>query len=210
MAHGELAQLAERISDDRLRDPAMGDWKGKDVLAHLAWWHDHSVLVIEGLRAGRQPYDGTDPANTTDGFDEPPRAPRRSPGRDAGCVQSIARAAPGGDQAPDPRRPLARTGGRGWAKRRWWRRCCGTPRVTTRHTTSTWRRWPRTPGHKLAGPWRPPDSCDCGIHQPSTASSGRGMRSRSSASTSARAYCALRPERVLMKRRRCWIELRPR
>jgi hypothetical protein len=41
----------ERISDDRLRDPAMGDWKGKDVLAHLAWWHDHSVLVIEGLRA---------------------------------------------------------------------------------------------------------------------------------------------------------------
>ncbi len=66
-AHRELAQLVERISDDRLRDPAMGDWKGKDVLAHLAWWHDHSVLVIEGLRAGRQPYDGTDPANTTDG-----------------------------------------------------------------------------------------------------------------------------------------------
>jgi len=46
----------------------MGDWKGKDVLAHLAWWHDHSVLVIESLRAG--PYDGTDPANTTDAFNE--------------------------------------------------------------------------------------------------------------------------------------------
>ena len=69
-AQRELAQLAERISDDRLRDPAMGDWKGKDVLAHLAWWHDHSVLVIEGLRAGRQPYDETDLANTTDGFNE--------------------------------------------------------------------------------------------------------------------------------------------
>jgi hypothetical protein len=40
------------------------------VLAHLAWWHDHSVLVIEGLRAGRPPYDVTDPANTTDGFNE--------------------------------------------------------------------------------------------------------------------------------------------
>ena len=40
------------------------------MLAHLAWWHDHSVLVIEGLRAGRQPYDRTDPANTTDGFNE--------------------------------------------------------------------------------------------------------------------------------------------
>jgi hypothetical protein len=69
-AHRELAQLVERISDDGLRDPAMGDWKGKDVLAHLAWWHDHSVLVIEGLRAGRQPYDEADPANTTDGFNE--------------------------------------------------------------------------------------------------------------------------------------------
>jgi hypothetical protein len=69
-AHGELAQLVERISHDRLQDPAMDDWNGKDVLAHLAWWHDHSVLVIEGLRAGRQTYDGTDPANTTDRFNE--------------------------------------------------------------------------------------------------------------------------------------------
>jgi hypothetical protein len=69
-AHRELAHLVERISDDRLSDSAMGDWKGKDELAHLAWWHDHSVLVIEGLRAGRQPYDGTDPANTTDSFNE--------------------------------------------------------------------------------------------------------------------------------------------
>lgn len=69
-AHRELAQLVERISDDRLRDPAMGDWKGKDVLAHLAWWHDHSVLVIERLRAGRQPDDGDDPTNTTDGVNE--------------------------------------------------------------------------------------------------------------------------------------------
>jgi len=69
-AHRELAELVERISDDRLSDPAMDDWKGKDVLVHLAWWHGHSVLVIDGLRAGRQPYDETDSANTTDGFNE--------------------------------------------------------------------------------------------------------------------------------------------
>jgi hypothetical protein len=69
-SHRELAQLVERISDDRLRDPAMEDWKGKDVLAHLAWWHDHSVLVIESLRAGRQPYDQADPANTTNSFND--------------------------------------------------------------------------------------------------------------------------------------------
>ena len=28
------------------------------------------MLVIESLRAGRQPYDATDPANTTDAFNE--------------------------------------------------------------------------------------------------------------------------------------------
>jgi len=69
-AHQELTQVVEGISDDRLLDPAMGDWTGKDVLAHLAWWHDHSVLVIESLRAGRQPYDDTGPANSTDAFNE--------------------------------------------------------------------------------------------------------------------------------------------
>lgn len=48
----------------------MDDWTGKDVVAHLACWHDHSALVIEGLRADREPYDGSDPANTTDAFNE--------------------------------------------------------------------------------------------------------------------------------------------
>jgi hypothetical protein len=81
-----VAQM-EHISDARLREPAMDDWTGKDLLAHLAWWHDHSVLVIEELRAGRQPYDGTDPANATDAFNErshrehlgdPPEATRRA------------------------------------------------------------------------------------------------------------------------------------
>lgn len=39
-------------------------------MAHLAWWHDHSALVIDALRAGRKPYDGTDPANSTDALNE--------------------------------------------------------------------------------------------------------------------------------------------
>ena len=66
----ELAELVSRISDDRLQAPAMDDWTGKDLLAHLASWHDHSVLVIEGLRAGRQPYDSADPDNATDALNE--------------------------------------------------------------------------------------------------------------------------------------------
>jgi hypothetical protein len=69
-AHDKLSTLVRRISDDRLRQRAMDEWTGKDLLAHLAWWHDHSVLVIEGLRAGRQPYIRTDPANTADAFNE--------------------------------------------------------------------------------------------------------------------------------------------
>lgn len=69
-AHDELSALVHRISDDRLRDRAMAEWTGKDVLAHLAWWHDHSTRVIEGLRAGRQPYDRNDPANSTDALNE--------------------------------------------------------------------------------------------------------------------------------------------
>jgi hypothetical protein len=69
-AHDELFKLVRGISDDRLRDRAMDEWTGADLLAHLAWWHDHSVLVIESLRAGRQPYDRTDPANSADAFNE--------------------------------------------------------------------------------------------------------------------------------------------
>ena len=69
-AQRQMADLARQISDDRLMETAMDDWTGKDLLAHLACWHDHSVLVIEGLRAGRHPYDGTDPANSTDAFNE--------------------------------------------------------------------------------------------------------------------------------------------
>src|SRR5713101_8812078 len=69
-AYQRLADVIEHLPDERLLEPAMDNWTGKDLLAHMAWWHDHSVLVIESLRAGRQPYDGTDPANTTDAFNE--------------------------------------------------------------------------------------------------------------------------------------------
>ncbi|MBU6424442.1 MAG: ClbS/DfsB family four-helix bundle protein [Chloroflexota bacterium] len=68
--HRDLAELVDRISDDALRGRVTDDWTGKDVLAHIAWWHGHSVLVVEGLRAGQRPYDATDPANITDAVNE--------------------------------------------------------------------------------------------------------------------------------------------
>jgi hypothetical protein len=69
-AHQNLARTIEDIPDASLLEPVMNDWTRKDLLAHMAWWHDHSVLVIESLRAGRQPYDGTAPKNTTDALNE--------------------------------------------------------------------------------------------------------------------------------------------
>ena len=44
----------------------MGDWTGKDVLAHLAWWQDHSARLIGDFSAKRQPDDKTHPGDTTD------------------------------------------------------------------------------------------------------------------------------------------------
>ncbi len=69
-AHQRMARAIEHIPDERLLEPVMDGWTRKDLLAHMAWWHDHSVLVIEGLRAGRDSDDGTDPANTTDAVNE--------------------------------------------------------------------------------------------------------------------------------------------
>ena len=69
-AHQRLVRTIEGVPDERLLEPAMDDWTGKDLLAHMACWPDHSVRVIEGLRAGRQPYDGNDPANSTAALNE--------------------------------------------------------------------------------------------------------------------------------------------
>jgi len=86
-AHQRVAESLEHVADEQLLQPAMGDWTGKDLLAHMAWWHDHSALVIEALRAGREPYDESDPANTTDALnertrrehvDDPPELTRRA------------------------------------------------------------------------------------------------------------------------------------
>jgi hypothetical protein len=68
--HQGMAEAIEHLPDERLLEPAMDDWTGKDLLAHMAWWHDHSAIVIESLRAGRPLDDGSDPAETTDTINE--------------------------------------------------------------------------------------------------------------------------------------------
>jgi hypothetical protein len=69
-AHHRLAEAVERIPDERLLKQVMEGWTGKDLLAHIAWWHDHSARVIASLRAGQEPYDTSDPANATDALNE--------------------------------------------------------------------------------------------------------------------------------------------
>jgi hypothetical protein len=86
-AHERMARLIEHLSDEQLVEPAMGDWTGKDLLAHMTWWHDHSARVIQTLRAGREPYEANDPANATDAVNsrihrehlrDPPELARRA------------------------------------------------------------------------------------------------------------------------------------
>ena len=70
-AHDQMAHSLDRLSDEQLLQSAMDDWTGKDVVAHMAWWHDNSAPVVEALRAGREPYDkairGTLPTRLTSG-----------------------------------------------------------------------------------------------------------------------------------------------
>ena len=85
--HDRMVEVIERLPDERLLDVAMDQWSGKDVLAHMAWWHDHSASVIEGLRAGRPPHDRDDPDYSTDALNDrvhrehaadPPETTRRA------------------------------------------------------------------------------------------------------------------------------------
>jgi hypothetical protein len=65
-----MAALIAQVPDARLLEPATDAWTGKDVVAHLAWWHEHSAQVVESLRAGQQPHDRADPAYTTDALND--------------------------------------------------------------------------------------------------------------------------------------------
>jgi len=37
-AYHRVAGAIEHVPDERLLEPAMDDWTGKDLLAHMAWW----------------------------------------------------------------------------------------------------------------------------------------------------------------------------
>lgn len=53
--------LGERSDDELLRNGASGpEWTGKDVLAHLARWHDHASDGVSAMLDGREPVSRSD------------------------------------------------------------------------------------------------------------------------------------------------------
>ena len=60
--HAPIAAAAAALTDDDLvrPSPGMPGWTRKDILAHIEWWHRHSVDVLAGIRSGVDPYPGDD------------------------------------------------------------------------------------------------------------------------------------------------------
>lgn len=57
--HAELLAAASGLDDAAYlaEAPGMPGWTRKDVVAHVAWWSDHSARIVDALLAGREPYD---------------------------------------------------------------------------------------------------------------------------------------------------------
>ena len=96
--------------------PGWTGWTRKDVLAHVEWWNDHSVRVIEALLAGREPYDRGGPWDTDV---QNARILAENRDRDAGRRPARVRPAPSRGSSPPSRLPRRRTcspsgGSRGW------------------------------------------------------------------------------------------------
>jgi hypothetical protein len=75
-AHERIAEAIRTLPEDRVLDHVAGHWTRKDVIGHLAWWHDHSTFVLTELRAGRVPYPRDDPTTTTDALNAKSQAER--------------------------------------------------------------------------------------------------------------------------------------
>lgn len=63
-SHRDFLQLIESISDERLlAENTVGDWSGKDLIAHLGHWQEAGLQIIRDLEAGKPgkwPYEAVD------------------------------------------------------------------------------------------------------------------------------------------------------
>lgn len=53
-ARRELFELIDRISPDSMTTPGLvGEWSGREVIAHLGYWAGNAVEVIQAVEEGR-------------------------------------------------------------------------------------------------------------------------------------------------------------
>jgi uncharacterized protein (TIGR03083 family) len=54
--HEQLLTLLQRLTDEQLQQPVLeGGWSVKDVLAHISWWEQRMILVLEAASRGEAP-----------------------------------------------------------------------------------------------------------------------------------------------------------
>jgi hypothetical protein len=64
-AFGELRESFEGLSDDEMRRVWLGTWGVREILIHIAGWHDEMAPALGRIATGEEAY----PAGTYDDFD---------------------------------------------------------------------------------------------------------------------------------------------
>lgn len=75
----EVRRIIDSIPDSVLRKPnTVGDWRGQDLLVHLANWDEEAINVLERIAAGETPHWPLPPGVDNDAWNEERLAPWRS------------------------------------------------------------------------------------------------------------------------------------
>ena len=64
-AYAELRQAIEGLSDDEMRQAWLGTWGVREILIHIAGWHDVAGATLGHIARGESPY----PPGTYNDFD---------------------------------------------------------------------------------------------------------------------------------------------
>ena len=54
-AYSEFRSAIEGLTDEQLTKPFMEDWSVREVLGHVAGWHDQMALGLERMAQGQRP-----------------------------------------------------------------------------------------------------------------------------------------------------------
>lgn len=54
-AYSEFRAAVEELSEQQMMKPFMGDWSVREVVGHIAGWHDQMALGLERMAEGQRP-----------------------------------------------------------------------------------------------------------------------------------------------------------